>query len=53
MQFSDSLKATRFQPLNLSRDFLVSKFAFTFNLYRYNLGVVEEEQQREGWGCTS
>jgi hypothetical protein len=25
----------RFQPLNLSRDFLLSKLAFKFNLYRY------------------
>jgi hypothetical protein len=39
----DSLKATRFQPLHLKYDILVSNFAFKWvNLYRYNTarGVV-------------
>jgi hypothetical protein len=30
------LESIQFQPLSLSSDFLVSKFAFKFNLYRYN-----------------
>jgi hypothetical protein len=30
-----SLKGTRFQPLSLSSEKLVSKFAFNFNVYRY------------------
>jgi hypothetical protein len=30
------LKAARCQPSSLSSDILVSKFAFTFNLYPYN-----------------
>jgi hypothetical protein len=33
-----SWKATWFQPLSLSGDLLVSKFAFTFKLYRYSEG---------------
>jgi hypothetical protein len=32
------LESAPFQPLNLSSEKLVSKFAFEFNLYRYTVG---------------
>jgi hypothetical protein len=35
-----SLKAPGFNPWNLKCDFLVSNFAFKFNLYRYSLGLL-------------
>jgi hypothetical protein len=39
IQFTHSFKAPGFnQPLNLSRDFLVSKFALKCNLHRYSVG---------------
>ena len=31
------IESTRFQPLNLSSEKLVSKFAFKLNLYRYSM----------------
>jgi hypothetical protein len=34
-----SLESARFQRSNLSSDFLVSKFAFKFNLYRYSAAM--------------
>jgi hypothetical protein len=34
-KLTHSLKGAWFQPLSLSSDFLVSMFAFKFNLYRY------------------
>jgi hypothetical protein len=52
--------------LNLNCDFLVSEFAFTFNLYRYSKGRLAFHIHHElgirctvidpghpGWGCTS
>jgi hypothetical protein len=42
MQLTHSLKAPGFkQPLSLSSDVLVSKFGFTFNLYRYVAATYE------------
>jgi hypothetical protein len=38
MQVTHSLKGDWFQPLNLSSEKLVSKFAFKCNLHRYNMG---------------
>jgi hypothetical protein len=35
MQLTHSVKGACFQPLNLSSDFLVSKFAFKCNVNRY------------------
>jgi outer membrane biosynthesis protein TonB len=35
VQVDPQLESTRFQPLNLKCDILLSKFAFEFNLYRY------------------
>jgi hypothetical protein len=39
-QVDSALQSAWFQPLNLSSEFLVSKFAFKFNLYRYIVGIL-------------
>jgi hypothetical protein len=45
------LESAWFQPLSLTRDILVSKFAFTFNLYRYNeSGVGVSRPSLVAWG---
>ena len=47
-----ALESAWFQPLNLSSEKLVSKFAFKFNLYRYSLGVCTARTRRRRT-CTS